>query len=481
MPSDSVAGFLDQAQASRVLFPEQVEQLIRQPDIPQSNLNELCSYLLERGVLTKFQADAIRDSRGHELNFAGYPIVDEIGPCPGGIAYKALHPSLRTPLVLRKFHADSFGPTDNAAAVIGRARAIGSITHPHLLALIDAGIHQDQAYAVLDQPTDVADLGSLLLEIGAMPGFLAAEYGRAVASALRVIHERGGWHGEVRPGLLLVGPLTTKASASGEIKRRPAPNATVKLTETGLIPIRPAATLQPLASEILAYLPPERIDAGTYTARGDIYGLGAALHLLLSSRPPFVAQTSDELLNKVRSTEPDPLSSLRPDIPAEFAALVMKMMAKKPEDRPATAYDVDAALVPFCRPGTVPPKSTTEPAEAIPVTLDLAEAEPIASSHRPSEPALEDWGVDANAFAVAQAASVADTSQPRRRAMTEKDTGMTWLWVGLGALLHLTAVGLLIAWALGAFDSSSSPDPEPKVKEKQTKPPKKKIPKTDDN
>src|ERR1700760_2683369 len=102
MPSDSVAGFLARAQASRVLFPEQVEQLIRQPDIPQSDLAALCSYLLVRGVLTQFQADSIRDGRGHDLNFAGYPVIDVIGPCPYGTAYRALHPALRTPLVLRR-------------------------------------------------------------------------------------------------------------------------------------------------------------------------------------------------------------------------------------------------------------------------------------------------------------------------------------------------------------------------------------------
>src|SRR5436305_1744824 len=107
MPSDSIAGFLDHAQASRVLFPEQVEQLIRQPDIPQSDISALCAYLRDRGVLTQFQADAIREGRGNELSFAGYPVVDVIGPCPGGTAYRALHPSLRTPLVLRRFDADA--------------------------------------------------------------------------------------------------------------------------------------------------------------------------------------------------------------------------------------------------------------------------------------------------------------------------------------------------------------------------------------
>ena len=64
MPSDSIAGFFDRAQASRVLFPEQVEQLIRQPDFPQSNLDALCEYLEDRGAMTRFQAEAPELPRG---------------------------------------------------------------------------------------------------------------------------------------------------------------------------------------------------------------------------------------------------------------------------------------------------------------------------------------------------------------------------------------------------------------------------------
>ena len=75
MASDSIAGFLDQAQAVRVLFPEQVEQLIRQPDVPQSDLSQLCEYLLARGVVTRYQAEAIRDrgrarALGANISFA---------------------------------------------------------------------------------------------------------------------------------------------------------------------------------------------------------------------------------------------------------------------------------------------------------------------------------------------------------------------------------------------------------------------------
>jgi serine/threonine protein kinase len=270
----------------RVLFPEQIEELIRQPDIPTSDLSKLCDYLLTRGVLTRFQADAIRDARGQELNFAGYPIVDELGPCPGGIAFKALHPSLRTPVLLRRIRSDWLAPADNGANYVARARAYGMVHHTNAVSVLDAGFHRDELFVVLELPPGSVDLDVLSREVGgAMPGFLAAEYARAVASVLRMVHQLGGVHGDVRPANLLVGPLVVKSSPNGIDHRRPAPEAVVRLAELGLVPLRPPASQWP--HDLSPYLPPERVDGGLLEPRGDIYGLGATLYFLLTGSPPL--------------------------------------------------------------------------------------------------------------------------------------------------------------------------------------------------
>jgi serine/threonine protein kinase len=500
MPSESVAGFLDRAQASRVLAADQIEQLIREPDIPQADMAALCTYLLSRGVLTQFQADAIRDGRGGDLSFAGYPIIDALGPCPGGQAYRALHPSLRTPLVLRKFAADAFQPADSAAAVVERARTFGTLAHTNIAPVLDAGVHQGTAYAVLEQPPDAADLGSLLKEVGgAMPAFLAAEYGWSIASALRAIHERAGWHGEVRPGLLTVSPLTTKSNPDGSVKRRPAPNAVVKLAETGLIPKRsavvpaalPVAAVgpeeMPMAMaeavetpppDVLAYLPPERIDSGSYEPSGDIYGLGASLYLLLAGRPPFAAESSEGLLNKIRSSEPVPLTTLRPDVPADLAAVVMKLLAKKPANRPATASEVCEALAPFCRPGSLP--STLKPVaganpNAVAVVHQAAIPDATAAEETPAEPQEDAWGV--GSFTDAPSSS---DGEPRKRrgGLTEADKRKSKYLIALGLCLHMSAVGLLIAYVAGVFDSGP-PVVQPQEEGDKKAEPKKTTPKRD--
>jgi serine/threonine protein kinase len=466
MPSDSIAGFLDDAQANRVLIPEQVQQLIRQPDIPQSDLESLCEYLLSRGVVTRFQATAIRQGRGQELNFAGYPVIDEIGPCPGGTAYKALHPSLRTPLELRRIDPDWLAPLDNVVNYINRARSIGMSAHANMVPLIDAGISRDEPYLVLDPPADSADLATLAVEVGgAMPGFLAAEYGRSIAAVLRMAHERGGAHGEVRPQLLLVGPLTTK-TANGKTRRRPAPNAVVRLAELGLIPIRPPARVRPPSMEAAPYLPPECVEAAWFTPTGDIYGLGATLYFLLSGRPPFAGETVAEVLSKVASAEPTSLSVLRPDLPGELVELVQTMMHKSPGKRPQTAMDVEVALNKFCRHSTIPQAAVPLAAPAsgalaspvmvvYPVGADVAQAEAVV----PAEP-VEAWGVSSDTFSQAHAEAA---PTPRKREMSAQEKGRSRMLLVLGGLLHLTALTLIIAWIAGAF--SSTPEPEPSHKQ----------------
>jgi len=461
MPSESIAGFFSRAQASRVLFPEQIEQLIRQPDIPHTNLDSLCEYLEERGAITRFQADAIRGGNGDALNFASYPVIDEIGPCPGGIAYRALHPSLRTPIELRRFQAETLFPTDTPAALLQRAQSASAVHHPFLVTLLDAGQAGAEVYAAIEAPADAGPLDALVRDIGPMPSFLAAEYGRQAADALRAAHERGLTHGDVRPQHCFVAPMTTKAAPDGAMKRRPAPNAALKLAELGLVPIRPAAVISPPSLEQLPYLPPERLENAAYEPRGDLYSLGATLYFLLTGRPPHTGSTAPELMQKVRSAEPAPLSVLRPDVPAGFAQLVQQMLSKRPDDRPATAYDVEQSLAVFCRPGTIPQASPA----ASPVLAAVApvddEAVPQAEAHHST---ADEWGAGEQ-FSTAHAA----TTPRRTRQLTAQDKSRTKMLVILGICMHVCAALLLAAIIFGWFDSAPEPEPAPTTKKEAPK------------
>jgi serine/threonine protein kinase len=376
--------------------------------------------------------------------------------------------------VLRKYRADALLPADNPAALVHRARTFPAF-HPNLLVPLDAGEYQGEHYAATEQPADTATLEQLVVEIGPMPAFLAAEFGRQAASALRAVDERGLWHGDVRPANLLAGPMTVKTGPDGTVKRRPAPNAAVKVAELGLVPVRPAATVSPPPVEALPYLPPERVDTAVYDGRGDLYGLGASLYYLLTGKPPFAGATADELIQKVRSADPVPLGTLRPDLPAGFVAVVERLMTKRPELRVQRAVEAEIALVPFCRPGTVPPPPPV--LVAVPVPLQVPVAHPVPHTPVPEATAVpeafeahpapaEEWGTSDTGveFSTSHAAE-----GPVYKARTPQDKGRTRMLIVLGLCLHLSAMALLGAWIFGLFERSPDPEPVPHPKKENKK------------
>jgi len=371
MPSESVASFLDQAKSHRLLPPDQVEDLVQGSNVPNHSLAALCDFLLDRGSLTTYQAERIRAGKGGELNFAGYPVVAEYGPCPGGIAYKALHPSLRTPIVLRRLRTEWVGPADNIAALVGRVREISPITHSYLAHLFDAGVFEDEPFVTMETFTG-ANLFTLVTDIGPMPAVLAMGYVRQMALGLKAAHDRGVAHGDVRPTNVLVGPLVpmSKPRPDGSTRYRPAPTATVKVMELGLVPHRPPVkewlTVVPsLAVEDVVYLPPERLSVAAATPAGDVYGLGATLYFLMTGRAPYPGATAGEVVAAAESGPPTPLDAHRPDLGADVLALVQSLMAADPAQRPSMAVAAeklgDLSGIPPAAPPPPVPVALVEP------------------------------------------------------------------------------------------------------------------------
>jgi len=488
MRSDSVASFLELARENHLLQPDQVEDLFQQPDVPESNLSALCDFLQSRKVLTAYQADAVRAGRGAELRFAGYPVSDDLGPCPGGTAYRVAHPSLRTPLVLRRLRADWLAPADNVSAFVQRAQAAAPVAHPNLAHLLDAGVHRDEPFVVLE-PTDGADLQSLIADIGPMPVALAVEYTRQAARGLAAAHARDLPHGDLRPKHLVAGPLvqSSKLRPDGTPRFRPSATATVRVTEFGLIPHRPAG--MDFADADPAYLPPERAADGTATRAGDVFMLGGCLHYLLTGKSPD-------------STPP----AVRADAPAELTALVAEMMAAHPAVRPtvdAVLTRLDAISAPAA--GAVPPPPPAPDAVAdvelvsSESDVNLANVEPVSDGDpvtlssgvkvipsptpggweaytppvpptpmRPfGEPATE-WAPPAfvpTEFGDDRAAPGYDPTEDgvsvRRtpRPLPPGSKQKLWMWLGVGIALQVVAV---ILWVI-LFSSGGEPE-EPKAK-----------------
>jgi hypothetical protein len=156
-------------------------------------------------------------------------------------------------------------------------------------------------------------------------------------------------------------------------------------------------------------------------------------------------------------------------LPPELVGLIGQMLAKRPEARPATAFDVETALSKFCRPGTAPPQTAipmAAPASSLPGAVPVAAPVliPVPADAAPAQEGAFDWGVDPNSFSTAHADA---EPAPRKRKMSDEEKGRHMMMLILGGLLHLTGIALLVAWLAGAFDSAprqqdTAPDTDPR-------------------
>ena len=344
MSFDSVSSFLEFARANRLLSPDVVDELLATSHRPHQTLSELCDSLVTRGWLSPFQAQRVRAGHTEQLVVAGYPLVDEIGPCPGGTTYRAIHPSLQMTVTLRLIRADWFPPADTTRDFVQRAIVANRVYHPHVVNFLEVGIWKNDVFVVFD-PFEAGDLQTLVTDIGPMPADLATKYVHKTASALHVAHQRGIVHGEVRPGTIYIGPLTpmSKLRADGRPRSRPGANAQLKLAELGLVPSRPALNdwtpSETNAADWIAYLPPERLSIAEPTTAGDVYGLGATFYYLLTGQPLYLGNSVSALRSAIETGSFPRLEVLRPDLPTELVALVYALLSTGPNSRP-TAEDL---------------------------------------------------------------------------------------------------------------------------------------------
>ena len=171
-------------------------------------------------------------------------------------------------------------------------------------------------------------------------------------------------HGDVSPFTILLAPVKRVAGSNGDVSIRPRPGATIKLAELGLTPKRPPiGELTYGQSDRLgpvAFLPPERLTRGDRSPSGDLYGLGATLYFLLTTRTPHAGETPLEMLLNLQQAEPAPIVQMKSDVPVALSELVQRLMSRDPAGRPSVAEAVEASRLSAshrpCRPTTPTPR-----------------------------------------------------------------------------------------------------------------------------
>jgi len=211
------------------------------------------------------------------------------------------------------------------------ATVVSGLKHPNIVSALDAGRMANQLFMVMELAPGIS-LASMMDERGArgmglFPVSSVLRLTEQVCAGLAAAHEAGVVHRDIKPRNLMVTPQLGVKIIDFGIARLLADNS-------------PRLTLPARTVGTIAYMSPEQAQGFDVDGRADLYSLGCVLYQLLSGRLPFFSTLPSALLMMQVMDRPTPLSVVRPDLPAELAALVSDLMEKEPAARPATAAEV---------------------------------------------------------------------------------------------------------------------------------------------
>ncbi|MBS2029184.1 MAG: protein kinase [Deltaproteobacteria bacterium] len=258
-----------------------------------------------------------------------------------GEVFGAEDPDLNRPVAIKLLSAELTASPEYRERFRREAVAMASVAHPHVLQVFELGEAEGRPFFVMEL-LDGSDVQRLLDQEGPPPVQRAARWLLDAALGLGAAAERGLVHRDVKPANLMLHRGRVKVADFGIARTLQAHAA---LTSFGSVMGTPD------------YMAPEQALGLAVDARADIYALGITAWQLLVGKVPFEGPTYvDVLQHQVKTPLPDP-RSLRPDVPKGLADLILKMAAKRAEDRPQRYDEVASALQAFAGEGAEAPAS----------------------------------------------------------------------------------------------------------------------------
>ncbi|MGW7093043.1 protein kinase domain-containing protein [Streptomyces sp. NPDC054874] len=216
---------------------------------------------------------------------------------------------------------------------VRECRVTAQVDHPGLVTVHDAGSEDDDLYLVM-QYVEGADLADHLAERNPYPWPWAVAVAAQLCAVLCAVHAVPIVHRDLKPRNVMVRPDGTVTVLDLGVASV-LDTDTTRLTHTG----------SPIGSP--AYMAPEQAMGGAVGPYTDLYALGVLLHELLSGDVPFAGSTALGVLHRHLYEPPLPVRKTRPEVPVALEALVLRLLAKDPQDRPASAQEVYEDLAPL--------------------------------------------------------------------------------------------------------------------------------------
>ncbi len=276
-------------------------------------------------VLSTYETDSSKIASMFSERIGDYVLVDLLGQ--GGMAavYRALPWDTMDPadaVAVKIITKDLAANPEYSSRFQREADICRTLSHPNIVRLIDWGTKDERFYLVLEYVTG----GTLanLVEKGELSKAQRRDLLLALCNGLVHAHSKGVTHRDLKPENLMVTPQGALKIMDFGLARSENVD---KLTKTGTVMGTPT------------YMAPEQIDGTGLDSRTDQYALGIIAYEVLTGKVPFEGTDIMQIIFQQLSAQPVPPSTHDPELPDEIDSVILKMMAKKPDDRFATTEE----------------------------------------------------------------------------------------------------------------------------------------------
>jgi eukaryotic-like serine/threonine-protein kinase len=258
-----------------------------------------------------------------------YLVESELGR--GGMAtvFKGTDTVLGRPVAVKVLSSQYSGDANFVMRFRREAQSAARLNHPNLVSVYDTGTDDGTHFIVMEY-VEAKTLADYLAGGGRIMPERSIEIAEAVCDALSVAHAQGIIHRDIKPANIMI-----------------TPKGDVKVTDFGIARVISGADTLAQTAAVLgtaSYLSPEQAQSQPVDQRSDIYSLGVALYEMVTGRPPFSGDSPVMVASKHVLEQPTPPSKVNADVSSELEAVIMKAMAKNPDNRYQDADEMRADL-----------------------------------------------------------------------------------------------------------------------------------------
>lgn len=348
---------------------------------PRAEPPALAEFLVEKGILTPFQAERLLQGKTQGFVLGPFTLMDAIGAGSMGTVYKAQNKTDNQWYAVKVLPRRSMW---NVRIARRKVRAFEQCRHPAVVPFVDVGTAGGMHYLAWPL-VEGESLDKVVTAQGKIPPSQAASFALQIAEGLDVCHHQGLFHGLLKPSNLMVGTDNKVHILDFGIGCLLAETEGESLVDT-------MSTSNSVTSGLDCASPESIMDPTNLTPTGDQYSLGCVLYYMLTGQYPFADGSAAEKMMAHQFKEPQAISELNAEVPDDLVKIIERLMKKAPEQRFSSTGELVEALRPLAteclfatkQPGRARPTTAMPAAPGSHPDKGLASLPSLSSLGRPS-------------------------------------------------------------------------------------------------